>query len=118
MAYQHTMPEHKLYIEIGTIFTKKFRWKDKFKEPINLSGFVFQCQFRYSDYTLFCDLTTEGNISFDVLLGEITLSIPKIKTDELKKMSTGDWSLEYKTGDGEFKTLIRGPWATISEVTI
>ena len=66
----------------------------------------------------FCDLNIDGSITVDNINGSITLTIPKDKTRELKKFSTGDWSLEYKVADGEFKSLIRGPWDTISEVTI
>ena len=118
MSCLTNIPEYKFGIEIGSIFSKKLRWKDKFKEPIILTGYSFQSQFRYSDGTLFCDLNIDGSITVDNINGEITLTIPKDKTRELKKFSTGDWSLEYKIADGEFKSLIRGPWDTISEVTI
>ncbi len=118
MSCLTNIPEYKFSIEIGSIFSKKLRWKDKFKEPILLSGYLFQSQFRYSDGTLFCDLTEDGSITVESNTGTIILTIPKDKTRELKKFSTGDWSLEYKIADEEFKTLIRGPWDTISEVTI
>ena len=118
MSCLTNIPEYKFSIEIGATFIKKLRWKDKFKDPIILTGYTFQSQFRYSDGSLFCDLNIDGNILGNNTDGTIILTIPKSKTSTLKKYNTGNWSLEYKVADGEFKSLIRGPWDTISEVTV
>ena len=53
MSCLTNIPEYKFSIEIGSTFSKKLRWKDKFKEPIILTGYSFQSQFRYSDVHYF-----------------------------------------------------------------
>lgn len=112
----------KLYIEKNSDFTQTFRWKDKYKEPIDLTSYKFRSQFRYNygSDKLLCTLPCEAcgsTITVDNENGGITLYIPACMTSELKSYDDGLWSLEYSAGDKPYKTLISGRWAVISEIT-
>jgi hypothetical protein len=113
-----------LKIEKGTTFTKKFRWKNKYKEPINLYGFDFKSQFRYDfgDDKVLCTLTVDnGGIVVNPSEGEIEIIITSDITSTLNNYDSGMWSIEYRQTTGEnfpFKTLIKGRWVVEPEVTV
>lgn len=109
-----------LTIEKGANFFKTFRWKDKYKEPINLTGFYFKSQFRYDygDDNVLCTLINGDGITITPLEGEIEIYISSEITSELKNYDSGLWSLEYKTSiEGIYKKLIGGIWKVEAEVT-
>ncbi len=109
-----------LKIEKGTIFSQKFRWKDKYREPINLTGFEFKSQFRreYGDDNVVCTLTMEDGIVTDPVKGVIELVIGDDITSTLTHYDSGLWSLEYRSDPSKsFKTLVRGRWVVEPEVT-
>lgn len=109
-----------LKIEKGAIFSKKFRWKDKYREPINLTGFEFKSQFRreFGENNVVCTLTMENGIVTDPLEGVIEIIISNSITSTLANYDSGLWSLEYRNDPYKpFKTLIRGRWIVEPEVT-
>ena len=110
-----------LKIEKGAIFSKKFRWKDKYREPINLTGFEFKSQFRreFGENNVVCTLTMENGIVTDPLEGVIEIIISNSITSTLANYDSGLWSLEYRNDPSKpFKTLIRGRWVVEPEVTV
>lgn len=110
-----------LKIEKGAIFSKKFRWKDKYREPINLTGFEFKSQFRreFGENNVVCTLTMENGIVTDPLEGVIEIIISDNITSTLTNYDSGLWSLEYRNDPSKpFKTLIRGRWVVEPEVTV
>lgn len=117
----------KLILEQGSSFTKVFRWKDKYKEPINLSGYDFKCTFRYNfeDANILCTIDTtdvevneNGSISIDAALGQITLSLTDVITSTLKTYDNGLWSIKYRPNiQTSFKKLLGGRWVVEAEVT-
>jgi len=110
-----------LKIEKGAIFSKKFRWKDKYREPINLTGFEFKSQFRreFGENNVVCTLTMENGIVTDPLEGVIEIIISNSITSTLANYDSGLWSLEYRNDPYKpFKTLIRGRWIVEPEVTV
>ncbi len=110
-----------LKIEKGTIFTQKFRWKDKYREPINLTGFEFKSQFRrdFGEENVICTLTMEDGIVTEPLEGIIEIIISDNITSTLTNYDSGLWSLEYRNDPSKpFKTLIRGRWVVEPEVTV
>ncbi len=110
-----------LKIEKGAIFSKKFRWKDKYREPINLTGFEFKSQFRheFGENNVVCTLTMEDGIVTEPLEGIIEIIISDNITSTLTNYDSGLWSLEYRNDPSKpFKTLIRGRWVVEPEVTV
>ncbi len=110
-----------LKIEKGAIFTQKFRWKDKYREPINLTGFEFKSQFRrdFGENNVVCTLTMEDGIVTEPLEGIIEIIISDNITSTLTNYDSGLWSLEYRNDPSKpFKTLIRGRWVVEPEVTV
>ena len=110
-----------LKIEKGTIFTQKFRWKNKYREPINLIGFEFKSQFRreFGENNVVCTLTMEDGIVTEPLEGIIEIIISDNITSTLTNYDSGLWSLEYRNDPSKpFKTLIRGRWVVEPEVTV
>ena len=109
-----------LKIEKGAIFSKKFRWKDKYREPINLTGFEFKSQFRYEfgNENVLCTLTMDDGITTIPDEGLIEITIDSDITSKLNMYDSGLWSLEYRNDPNKpFKTLIRGRWIVEPEVT-
>ena len=109
-----------LKIEKGTIFTQKFRWKNKYREPINLTGFEFKSQFRrdFGDQNVICTLTMGNGIITTPIEGIIEIYISEDVTSTLTNYDSGLWSLEYRSDPSKpFKTLIRGRWIVEPEVT-
>ena len=102
-------------IVAGDPFYKKLRWKDKYKEPILLTGFNFRAVFIYNfgENNVLTELTTEnGGITLNESAGEINLYIPSLTTSTLKSYDEGLWRLEYATSvNPEFKKLIGGRWS-------
>ncbi len=110
-----------LKIEKGAIFSKKFRWKDKYREPINLTGFEFKSQFRreFGENNVVCTLTMEDGIVTEPLEGIIEIIISDNITSTLTNYDSGLWSLEYRNDPSKpFKTLISGRWVVEPEVTV
>lgn len=110
-----------LKIEIGAPFSKTFRWKNKFREPIILTGYQFRSQFRSNLGTenILCTLDTNEGITVNSGLGEITIHIPSEITSTLNQYSSGLWSIEYcNQEDAHFKKLIGGRWQAEIEVTV
>lgn len=115
----------KFIIEKGSAFYKKLRWKDKFKDPIILTGFEFRSQFRFNygenEDNILCTLSTDpeiGGITIEPFSGTIILQIPENTTATLKNYDAGIWSLEYRpTLEHSFKRLIGGRWVVEPEVT-
>ena len=111
-----TKEKDNLFIIVaGDPFYKKLRWKDKYKEPIVLTGFDFRAVFIYNfgENNILAELTTENSgIIVNEALGEITLYIPNSITSDLKMYDEGLWRLEYLTSvDPNFKKLIGGRWS-------
>jgi len=109
-----------LKIEKGTVFSQKFRWKDKYRNPINLTGFEFKSQFRYEfgDDNILCTLTMDDGITTIPTEGLIEIVIGDDITSKLNIYDSGLWSLEYRNDTTKpFKTLIRGRWVVEPEVT-
>ena len=110
-----------LRIERGATFTKKFRWKDKYREPINLTGFEFKSQFRreFGEENVLCTLTMDNGITVVPAEGIIEITIGSDVTSTLVNYDSGMWSLEYRNDVTKpFKTLIRGRWVVEPEVTV
>lgn len=122
-----TLPNNiKLTLGKNEDFQQFFAWKDKYKEPIDISDFSFRSQFRYNFPTseektnVLCTLTSDdgGGIELDIENGEIILNIPHTVTQELKNYDDGLWSLDYKSSDKSFyKQLISGRWVVSPEIT-
>ena len=110
-----------LKIEKGAIFSKKFRWKDKYREPINLTGFEFKSQFRreFGEDNVVCTLTMGNGIVTVPAEGTIEIYIGEDVTSTLTNYDSGLWSLDYRNDPAKpFKTLIRGRWVVEPEVTV
>jgi hypothetical protein len=117
----------KLILEQGSSFTKIFMWKDKHREPINLSGYDFKCTFRYNfgDENILCTICTNdtevnenGSLIIDAKLGQITLFLTDVLTSKLKTYDNGLWSLEYRSNTNQpYHKLIGGRWVVDAEVT-
>ena len=107
-------------IVAGDPFYKKLRWKDKYKEPILLTGFNFRAVFIYNfgEDNILTELTTEnGGIILNESTGEINLYIPNSITSTLKMYDEGLWRLEYLTSvDPNFKKLIGGRWSVKADM--
>lgn len=109
-----------LKIERGAVFTQVFYWKDKYREPINLTGFEFKSQFRrnFGDENVICTLTMDDGITTVPMKGKIEITIPAEITSTLVNYDSGMWSLEYRNHPSNaFKTLISGRWIVEPEVT-
>jgi len=117
----------KLILEQGSSFSKIFRWKDKYKQPINLTGYDFKCTFRYNfkDENVLCTIDTtdievneSGSLTIAATLGQITLILTDVITSTLKTYDSGLWSLEYRSNVNEtYRKLLGGRWVVDAEVT-
>ena len=109
-----------LKIERGAVFTQVFYWKDKYREPINLTGFEFKSQFRrnFGDENVICTLTMDDGITTVPMKGKIEITIPAEITSTLVNYDSGMWSLEYRNHPSKpFITLVSGRWTVEPEVT-
>jgi len=109
-----------LKIEKGAIFTQIFFWKDRYREPINLTGFEFKSQFRYDfgDENILCTLTMDNGITTVPIEGKIIITIGTDITSTLANYDSGLWSLEYRNHPSKpFKSLVSGRWVVEPEVT-
>jgi len=111
-----TKEKDNLFIIVaGDPFYKKLRWKDKYKEPILLTGFDFRAVFIYNfgEDNILTELTVENSgVIVNESAGELTLYIPSLITSTLKSYDEGLWRLEYATSvNPEFKKLIGGRWS-------
>lgn len=111
-----------LYIEQGANFIKTFRWKDRYKEPINITGFLFKSQFKFNlgddEENIVCTLTNGDGITLTEAEGTIQLTITSDITISLKSYDSGIWSLEYKPDEESvYRKLLGGSWKVEAEVT-
>jgi len=117
----------KLILEQGSSFSKIFRWKDKYKQPINLTGYDFKCTFRYNfeDENVLCTIDTtdievneNGSLAISPTTGQIVLTLTDIITSTLKSYDNGLWSIKYRPNiQTSFKKLLGGRWVVDAEVT-
>ena len=70
-----------LIIEQKATFRKKMTYRDKFKKPINLTGYGARMQIRAADGALLADLSVaNGKITLGGAAGTIELVIPAADT--------------------------------------
>ncbi|HET8687726.1 MAG TPA: hypothetical protein VFM18_13830 [Methanosarcina sp.] len=70
-------PRYKLNVTIGEDSDRILVWKDNYKNPIDLTGYAFECLL-YSDATTLIGTfsTANGGITLDPLNGKIRIMFP------------------------------------------
>lgn len=97
-----------LDIEQKATFLKKLTFRDKFKKPINLTGYEARMQIKATDGSLIADLSTEnGKIEIDGALGTILLTIPDSET-KLMTFTTANYDLKLIAPGGISTRLLKG----------
>lgn len=115
MAATLDLPE----IEKGATYEHTIYWKDKLKQPINLTGVTARMQIRESveSSVVILELsTTNGKLIITPLLGKIDFLIDSTTTSNLIG-SEGVYDLELTLVNGKIKRLIEGGIVFSPEVT-
>lgn len=97
-----------LIIEQKATFRKKMVYRDKFKKPINLTGFSVRMQIRAADGSLIADLSTQnGKIILGGASGSIELVIPVAETS-LMTFATALYDLKLIAPNGDEIRMLKG----------
>lgn len=94
-------------------FNKLILWKDKYKNAINITNYIFRCQFLYNYNTtnILCSLTNGSGITISPTTGSILINVSESITSGLRLYDSGIWSLEYQLPlKTEYNKLISGLW--------
>ncbi len=110
--------KYNLMIEQGAKFGVQFTWQDKDGNPIDLSLWTGQIQFRESkdDTSILYDSDTAGDIVMGGVAGTVDFNLPTLTTTEF----TFDdclYDLELTDPDGEITRLVEGRVSLSKEVT-
>lgn len=97
-----------LVIEQRATYRKKMTYRDKFKKPINLTGYGARMQIRDGDDLLIADLSTEnGKIILGGARGTIELVIPVAETS-LMTFATAFYDLKLIAPNGDEIRMLQG----------
>lgn len=97
-----------LTIEQKATFRKKMTYRDKFKKPINLTGYGARMQIRGADGSLIADLSTQnGKIVLGGATGTIELILSAAET-ALMTFATALYDLKLIAPNGDEIRMLQG----------
>lgn len=97
-----------LTIEQKATFRKKMTYRDKFKKPINLTGYGARLQIRAADGSLIADLSTQnGKIILGAAAGTIELVLTAAETTVMT-FATALYDLKLIAPNGDEIRMLQG----------
>lgn len=97
-----------LTIEQKATFRKKMTYRDKFKKPINLTGYGARLQIRAADGSLIADLSTQnGKIILGGAAGTIELVLTAAETTVMT-FATALYDLKLIAPNGDEIRMLQG----------